>query len=181
MVERRMLPARALTEPLMSLLLCVSAILCLLAPAFAQSLIVNDMKRDTPGKPIKDGQSVRIDVELALVNVTVTDPYSRLVTGLEADNFRVFEDNVEQEVVSLSSEDVPTSVGVIFDHSGSMTDKLGKAREPPFNFSRLPIPRTSSFLSVSMIARTSLVRSPTAWRICRAAYSRPLRKAAPLC
>jgi len=44
-----------------------------------------------------------VDVELALVNVTVTDPYNRLVTGLEVDNFRVFEDNVEQEVVNFPS------------------------------------------------------------------------------
>jgi len=60
---------------------------------------------------------------LALVNVTVTDPYNRLVTGLEVDNFRVFEDNVEQEVVNFSSEDVPISIGVILDLSGSMFEK----------------------------------------------------------
>src|SRR5207249_8794259 len=81
-------------------------------PAFAQSPILSDVKHDTHGQPIEDGQSVRIDVELALVNVTVTDPYNRLVTGLDADNFRVFEDNVEQEVVNFSSEDVPISIGV---------------------------------------------------------------------
>jgi hypothetical protein len=49
--------------------------------AFAQSLVPNDVKHDTPGQVIKQGQSVHLDVELALVNVTVTDPYSRLVTG----------------------------------------------------------------------------------------------------
>src|SRR5437016_8914203 len=54
-------------------------------PAFAQSPILSDVKHDTHGQPIEDGQSVRIDVELALVNVTVTDPYNRLVTGLDAD------------------------------------------------------------------------------------------------
>ncbi len=87
---------------------------------FAQSTVSNDVKRDTPGQPIKRDQAVHIDVNLALVNVTVTDPYNRLVTGLEPDNFRVFEDNVEQEVVNFSSEDVPISIGVILDLSGSM-------------------------------------------------------------
>jgi Ca-activated chloride channel family protein len=52
---------------------------------------------------------------LALVNVTVTDPYDRVVTGLEPDDFRVFENNVEQEIQYFSSEDVPISIGVISD------------------------------------------------------------------
>lgn len=66
-----------------------------------------DVKHDTPGLTIKPGGTVHMDVDLALVNVTVTDPYNRLVTGLDTDNFRVFEDNVEQELVTFSAEDVP--------------------------------------------------------------------------
>jgi len=115
-------------------------------PAFAQSPILSDVKHDTHGQPIEDGQSVRIDVELALVNVTVTDPYNRLVTGLDADHFRVFEDNVEQEVVNFSSEDVPISIGVIFDHSGSMADKLGKAKEAAIQFFKTANPQDEFFL-----------------------------------
>ena len=57
------------------------------AIAGAQSGVSDDVKHDTPGQLIKPGQSVHIDVDLALVNVTVTDPYDRLVTGLEPDNF----------------------------------------------------------------------------------------------
>jgi Ca-activated chloride channel homolog len=68
------------------------------ASAAAQSIVPPDVKRDTPGKSIQQGQSVHIDVTLALVNVTVTDPYDRVVTGLEPDNFRVFENNIEQEI-----------------------------------------------------------------------------------
>ena len=89
----------------------------------------DDVRRDTPGLTIKPGKVLHTDVDVALVNVTVTDPYNRLVTGLEPDNFRVFEDNSEQEVVSFSSEDVPISIGVIFDLSGSMSNKIAKARE----------------------------------------------------
>ena len=83
---------------------------------------------------MKPGQPVRMDVELALVNITVTDPYDRVVTGLEADSFRVFEDNVEQEVVTFSSEDVPISIGVILDLSGSTANKIGKAKEAAMQF-----------------------------------------------
>jgi len=49
----------------------------------------DDVRKDTPGTRIKPGSTVHIDVDLALVNVTVTDPFNRLVTGLELDNFRV--------------------------------------------------------------------------------------------
>jgi len=85
-------------------------------------------------------------VELALVNVTVTDPYNRLVTGLEPENFRVFEDNVEQEIVSFSSEDVPISIGVILDLSGSMANKLGKAKQAALQFLKTANPQDEFFL-----------------------------------
>jgi Ca-activated chloride channel homolog len=94
----------------------------------------DDVKHNTPGVAIKPGRILRSDVSLALVNVTVTDPYNRLVTGLEPDNFRVFEDNIEQEIETFSAEDVPISIGVIFDVSGSMGNKVGKAREAALQF-----------------------------------------------
>ncbi len=114
--------------------------------AFAQSTVSNDVKRDTPGQPIKRDQAVHIDVNLALVNVTVTAPYNRLVTGLEPDNFRIFEDNIEQEVVNFSSEDVPISIGVVLDLSGSMANKLGKAKEAALQFFKTANPQDEFFL-----------------------------------
>jgi len=84
---------------------------------------------DTPAVTIQPGKIIRSEVDLALVNVTVTDPSDRMVVGLDKDNFRVYEDGVEQEITAFSSEDVPISVGVILDLSGSMRNKIGKARE----------------------------------------------------
>jgi len=83
---------------------------------------------------------------MTLVNVTVTDPYSRLVTGLEQENFRVFEDGAEQEIVRFSSEDVPVSIGVVFDMSGSMTDKIDKSRLAAVQFFRTANPQDEFFL-----------------------------------
>ncbi len=86
--------------------------------ASAQSPVLSDRRHDTRSQQIRLG--VHADVDLALVNVSVTDAHDRPVTSLERDSFRIFEDNIEQEVVNLSSEDVPVSIGVIFDLSGSM-------------------------------------------------------------
>jgi Ca-activated chloride channel family protein len=119
----------------------------------------DDVRHDTPGTPIKRGQ-IKMDVEMALVNVTVTDPYNRLVTGLEPDNFRVFEDNVEQEVVTFSSEDVPISIGVVFDFSGSMANKVDKAREAAVQFFKTANPQDEFFL-VSFNERAELTSSFT--------------------
>ena len=106
----------------------------------------DDVRRDTPELKIKPGKMLHTDVDVALVNVTVTDPYNRLVTGLESDNFRVFEDNAEQEVVTFSSEDVPISIGVIFDISGSMANKIAKARDAAIQFFKTANPADEFFL-----------------------------------
>jgi Ca-activated chloride channel family protein len=125
-----------------------------------ESKAKEDVKRDTPGSVIKPGQTMHMDVDLALVNVTVTDPYNRLVTGLDTDNFRVFEDNAEQEVVTFSSEDVPISIGVIFDFSGSMANKVSKAREAAIQFFKTANPQDEFFL-VSFNERAELTSSFT--------------------
>jgi Ca-activated chloride channel homolog len=127
-------------------------------PAFAvaQSAVPDDVKHDTAGQLIKPGQSVHVDVDLALVNVTVTDPQDRFVTGLESDNFRIFENSVEQEIQYFSSEDVPISIGVIFDLSGSMANKVGKAREAALQFFKTANPQDEFFL-VSFNDRAELM------------------------
>ena len=141
---------------LLRLFIIVIAISNLSLPATAQSSVSDDVKHDTQGKPIQQGQSVHIDVNLALVNVTVTDPYDRVVTGLEPDNFRVFENNIEQEIQYFSSEDVPVSIGVIFDLSGSMARKVGKAKEAALQFFKTANPQDEFFL-VSFNDRAELI------------------------
>src|SRR5208283_3193609 len=116
--------------------------------------------RDTPSVKIQPGKVIRSEVDLALVNVTVTDLYNRLVTGLEPDNFRVYEDNIEQEIVSFSAEDLPISIGVIFDFSGSMGNKEDKALEAAQEFYKTANPRDEFFL-VSFNERAELTSTFT--------------------
>ncbi len=79
---------------------------------------------DTPGE-----SPVRLDTDLVTLTVTVTDPYNRLVTGLDRQHFQVFEDKVKQSIEFFNDDDVPVSMGIVFDVSGSMKGKLDRARE----------------------------------------------------
>jgi len=115
------------------------------SPAFAQSQAPGPTPAPKTEKTQR-GKSLKSEVDLTLVNVSVTDPYGRLVTGLEQENFRVFEDNIEQEIVRFSSEDVPISIGVIFDMSGSMSDKIDKSRLAAVQFFRTANPQDEFFL-----------------------------------
>jgi Ca-activated chloride channel homolog len=129
-------------------LLCLSLLCALLSNSprdvVAQSRAAAGVKGDA--LDVSGPQQIHMDVDLALVNVTVTDPYNRVVTGLGPDNFRIFEDKVEQEVVNFSSEDVPASIGVILDLSGSMADKLGRAKEATLQFLKAANPQDEFFL-----------------------------------
>jgi Ca-activated chloride channel family protein len=116
------------------------------ALALAQKQGPINLTNEPPTPQIKPGEGIKVDVNLTLVNVTVTDPLDRLVTGLEKEHFRVFEDGTEQEVLSLSSEDVPVSIGLVFDMSGSMSDKVEKAREAAVQFMRTANPQDQFFL-----------------------------------
>lgn len=106
--------------------------------------------RQKPGsEPSADRRgpaNIRIDSTLVLINVTVTDPMNRFVTGLDKEFFKLHEDNVEQTISQFSSEDAPLSVGLVFDASGSMSNKLGKARQGAAQFFKMANPEDEFFL-----------------------------------
>jgi Ca-activated chloride channel homolog len=89
---------------------------------------------------------IKSKVDLVLVPVTVTDPMNRLVTGLDKENFEVFEGKDRQEVRHFSAEDAPISLGVIFDMSGSMASKIERAREAVIDFFKTANPQDEFFL-----------------------------------
>jgi len=89
---------------------------------------------------------IRSNVELVTVPVTITDAMNRPVTGLERDNFQLFENKQPQEIKNFSSEDTPVSIGVILDVSGSMQNKLERAREAVRQFCDASNPQDEFFL-----------------------------------
>jgi Ca-activated chloride channel family protein len=90
--------------------------------------------------------TLRVDTQLVLVPVAVNDKLNRPVSGLEKENFRLFEDNVEQPIVQFAMDDEPVAVGLIFDTSGSMQSKLGRSRHAAAEFFRVANPEDEFFL-----------------------------------
>ena len=72
---------------------------------------------------------LRIDTALVLVPVHVTTPFGVSVTDLNRTDFRIFEDNVEQPITQFAKDDAPLSIGLVFDASASMHNKLHKSSE----------------------------------------------------
>jgi Ca-activated chloride channel family protein len=105
-----------------------------------------ESSRITIRKPDIHVAPFQVDVNLVVVNVTVTDPFDRIVTGLEQGNFQVFDEKVEQKIEAFSTEDAPISVGLIFDSSGSMSDKIQKSKEAALQFFKTSNPQDEFML-----------------------------------
>lgn len=96
----------------------------------------------------RPGLPYRVDVDLVLVPVTVTDPYDRLVTGLSKEHFELSEDNEPQQILYFSNEDVPVSLGLVFDVSDSMSSaaKLERASKAAIEFLQTTNPQDEFFV-----------------------------------
>ena len=97
-------------------------------------------------KPASANPNMRIDVKMILVPITVMDPADKPVENLKPDVFRVFEDDVEQQIVSLSKEEGPVSVGFIIDASSSMKNRMDRSVEAIQQFLRSNMPGDEYFL-----------------------------------
>lgn len=147
----------------LALLVCLLGLLAWPVSLLAQSSVESEVHVAPRPKPAENAavpkgapnvdpslkthtKPIRKDVDLVLVPVTVTDPMNRLVTGLERENFTVSEGDRAQEIRHFSSEDAPISLGVIFDVSGSMSDKIEKAREAVVEFFKTANPQDEFFM-----------------------------------
>ncbi|HEY3989868.1 MAG TPA: VWA domain-containing protein [Acidobacteriaceae bacterium] len=72
----------------------------------------------------KNGQyTLTRNVDEVVLNATVIDDHDRLISGLKQDDFHVFEDGKPQAITSLQEQDIPVSIGLLIDNSGSMRTK----------------------------------------------------------
>jgi Ca-activated chloride channel family protein len=142
---------------LLCLLLSIGLVASSLIPALRAQTLPDDVhvsprghgdEAKSPENPSSKayGKPIKVDVNLVLLAVTITDVLNRPVTGLEKDNFKVFEGKEPQDIRHFSGEDTPVSLGVIFDTSGSMSSKIDRAREAIVEFFKTANPQDEFFM-----------------------------------
>ena len=97
--------------------------------------------------PIPSGYTIQRDVNLVLLRVSVVDSKGQFVPDLKPENFRLFEDNVEQKIDVLRQEDAPVSMGLLIDNSGSMQEKRPSVNVAALTFVRTSNPDDESFVA----------------------------------
>jgi Ca-activated chloride channel family protein len=105
-------------------------------------------------------RSLRMDVNMVLVPVMVTDVLDHPVMGLEKENFALYQDGQEQQIGYFSTEDAPISVGLILDMSKSMTQKFAMERAAVSEFFKNANGRDDYFV-ITFSDRPKLVSSET--------------------
>jgi Ca-activated chloride channel family protein len=130
------------------LLLCAAAALS--PAAFAQIPIPNSAP-PPPGQGQdanagKQGSKLVFNVDLVVLHTSVVDDRQRFADGLKPENFRVFEDKVEQKLSVFKREDVPVSMGLVIDNSGSMRDKRARVNEAAITLVQASNPQDEAFV-----------------------------------
>ena len=114
----------------------------------ARAQILQPRPKPAPPKEQLPQPNIRVDTSLVLIPVSVNDPLNRPVTGLEKENFRLFDDRVEQTIAQFAMDDEPVAVGLVFDTSGSMGDKLKTSRMAARQFFNTSTPDEDEFFLV---------------------------------
>ena len=102
-------------------------------PKAPSATVVDTSNEDKPqpksGSRPQSASDDRINLETAIVNVviSVTDPLGRFVTGLSSEHFEVYDDKIKQQIRHFSDEDAPLSMGIVYDVSGSMKERIARS------------------------------------------------------
>ncbi len=129
------------------LLLCAAAVLG--SAAFAQLPAPTQAPPPPPGQDPnagRQGSKIILNVDLVVLHTTVIDDRQRFADGLKPENFRVFEDKVEQKLSVFKREDVPVSMGLVIDNSGSMRDKRPRVNEAAITLVQASNPQDEAFV-----------------------------------
>jgi VWFA-related protein len=128
----------------LSILLC--AIVLLASSASAQLPVPSPPPPGQAANSGKQGSSIKVDVNLVVLHTTVLDDRQRFADGLKQENFRVFEDKIEQKLSVFKREDVPVSMGLVIDNSGSMREKRPRVNEAALTLVQASNPRDEAFV-----------------------------------
>ena len=108
------------------------------------------LSAQTESKAIRDaadtGLVIRAETRLVVLHTTVLDRENRLITDLKEDSFRVFEEDAPQTLRLFLREDVPVSLGILVDNSGSMLDKRRQVNASALDFVKASNPEDEVFI-----------------------------------
>jgi Ca-activated chloride channel family protein len=99
-----------------------------------------------PGAQPSPDHRLKSDVELVVLHVTVADEKGQFVEDLKRDNFKVYEQKVEQKISFFSRDDVPVTMGLVIDNSGSMREKRSQVNAAAMTFVRTSNPQDEAFV-----------------------------------
>ena len=103
---------------------------------------------------------IRVDVDLVLVPVAVTDTMNRPVVTLTKQDFSLYEENKRQQIRYFANEDAPVSIAVLFDVSKSMADKISTERAALAEFFKYANP-ADEYFGISFSDRPHFLDGPT--------------------
>jgi Ca-activated chloride channel family protein len=102
--------------------------------------------QETPQSQEPGGFVFHADVQEVLLHATVIDDKQRMISNLDKNAFTVFEDGKPQVIKSFRYEDVPISLGIVIDNSGSMREKRAKVNKAALNLVRASNPQDEVFV-----------------------------------
>lgn len=100
----------------------------------------------SPQSQTPDAFRISVEVDLVELQATVRDRQGRFVPDLHQADFQIREEGVLQEIRVFGNEDVPVTVGLVVDHSGSMKPKMSHVEEAALSFARSSNPRDQMFV-----------------------------------
>lgn len=139
--------------------LAILSALVLALGAQGQTPTAEPQQRSKPTKPQLDSESrkeetanqkkgytIGVNVDLVVVHTSIHDKNNHFISGLTKNDFRIFEDGVEQNMTTFSQEDVPISLGILLDLSGSMRGKIEDVNKAALAFIQASNPQDQVFL-----------------------------------
>src|SRR5579872_612022 len=152
---RRQATTRLATErtnwslrPLLHLFVLLFAVTVFVPLSFAQ-IPIPTPQPPPPGQDPnanKQGSTIKIDVGLVVLHTSVLDDRGKFADGLKPENFRVFEDKAEQKLSVFKREDIPVSMGLVIDNSGSMRDKRPRVNAAAITLVEASNPQDEAFV-----------------------------------
>jgi VWFA-related protein len=127
--------------------MCNYSLICLLVLVASIALSKMATSQDFASTQNESGDfTLKVNANLVLLNATVLDHHNALISGLEKNDFQIYEDHVLQPIKHFSHEDLPVTAGLVIDNSGSMGPKRADVIAAGLSFAQSSNPQDQMFV-----------------------------------